>query len=204
LDKFRLDDYRRFDDGGKGMERLFRYVTAGVEKSGGKVVTNGASQFAVHLDGAAPIAFSRNRDEAKAEENLALLGLEHPLVERFMREHRSLGADGRALVGHLPGTSGTGVLTIWLAHVHGGKRQYHQRLVTLAANPQGERLRQMERQLGDLRLLRPADHAILQAGERHELLHTIRDMLRRELSHLGLLNEGESFSSRLLAWIEVA
>jgi hypothetical protein len=106
------------------------------------------------------------------------------------------------LYGRLPTGGTSGVLTIWLAQVHGGKRQYHQRIITLAANPQGERLRQVERQLTDLRSLRPADHGLLDHGQRVELLHTIHDMLRRELSHLGLLNEGESFSSRLLAWVE--
>ena len=50
LDGFRLDDYKQFDDSGKGMERLLRYVQAGVQQAGGTVQARGPSLYEVTLE----------------------------------------------------------------------------------------------------------------------------------------------------------
>ena len=75
LDGFRLDDYKQFDDSGKGMERLLRYVQAGVQQAGGTVQPRGPSLYEVTLNGEPPQRISTDRNKAKEDENLSLLGL---------------------------------------------------------------------------------------------------------------------------------
>ena len=82
LDSFRLDDYKQFDDSGKGMKRLLHYVQAGVQQAGGTVQARGPSLYEVTLNGEAPQRLSTNREQAKEDDNLSLLGLEHPVVRR--------------------------------------------------------------------------------------------------------------------------
>ncbi len=51
LEGFRLDDYKQFDDGGAGMERLLQYVRDGVGELGGKIASIGDALYKVSLNG---------------------------------------------------------------------------------------------------------------------------------------------------------
>ena len=53
----------------------------------------------VSLDGEATVQVTTNRDRARGNDYLTLLGLEHPLVVRLMTDHRVLGASHRAVGG---------------------------------------------------------------------------------------------------------
>ena len=206
LDGFRLDDYKQFEDGGQGMDRLFAYLRRAVEAAGGRVFFREGSRFEVVLDGSTVATMTRDREDAKSSEEVSLLGLEHPLVERLMAEHRALGASRRALIGHLPAArcENGAVVTFWRVEVHGGKRQYVQRVITLAADARGERLRSLERVFSRSVDVRGAEGDFPRAETRdHLLVDVFPEMLRRELFHLALLEEGQGFSSKLLAWCEL-
>ena len=205
LDGFRLDDYKQFDDSGKGMERLLRYVQAGVQQAGGTVQPLGPSLYNITLNGEAPQRVSTDRDKAKEDENLSLLGLEHPLVRRLTEEHRRLDADARALVGRLEaGGEASGAVSIWRVEIHSGQGQVQQRILTIGLSPEGERSRILERLTGRLRDLQPCDQTVLSPTRRVEFVRSaVPEMIRRELEHAGVLAEDTSFSARLLAWVEV-
>lgn len=204
LEGFRLDDYKRFDDGGQGMDRLFTYLRQSVEAADGRVVIRDGDGFDVILDDAVVARMTRNREDAKKSENITLLGLEHPIVERFMAQHRGFEASVRGLSGRVPGLERPTVVTHWLVHVHGGKRQYVQRVLTLAADAAGERLRQIERGFGRGTEVLVQEVAILDPATRHRIVTDVfPEMIRRELSHLGLLEEGQAISAKLLAWFEL-
>ena len=87
LEGFRLDDYRAFDDAGEGMRRLLNYVREGVERAGGAIRNQGGELYEVALDEPRTL-ITTNRDRAKEDEGITLLGLEHPLVRRLMATHR--------------------------------------------------------------------------------------------------------------------
>jgi superfamily II DNA or RNA helicase len=206
LDSFRLDDYKQFDDNGKGMKRLLHYVQAGVHQAGGTVQTRGPTLYEVTLNGEAPQRLSTNRDQAKEDDNLSLLGLEHPVVRRLMDAHRQLGAGERSLVGRLSvGGDVHGAVTIWRVESHSGRGQVQRRILTIGLTPEGERSRPLEH-LGDrIHDLQPSDQAVFHPLRRAELVRSaVPEMIRRELAHAGVLTEDTSFSARLLAWVEVA
>ena len=110
------------------------------------------------------------------------------------------------MIGRVPGeTALRGALSIWHVQIHGGKGQYHQRIVTIGINDEGQRSRQVERLAENLRDLAPAYEVLLDARQRMELVHAvIPEMVRRDLTHGGLLANGASISNRLLAWVELA
>lgn len=205
LDQFRLDDYKKFEDSGKGMERLLRYLHAGVQQAGGTVQPRGPSLYEVSLNSETPTRISTDRDKAKEDENLSLLGLEHPLVRRLMDTHRQLGAESRSLVGRLQSANGIqGAMSIWRVEIHGGKGHVHQRMVNIGLNAEGERYRPLERLEDYLHGLEPAQQFLFEPVRRAELVRTVvPEMIRRELAHAGVLTEDASFSARLLAWMEV-
>lgn len=205
LEGFRLDDYKQFDDGGAGMQRLLQYLRDGVSDASGTIRSVGNASFEVSLKGESRFVLTTNRAQAKDSEDLTLLGLEHPLLRGLLDEHTRLDAGHRALAGHLVGNEDArGVLTIWRVEVHGGKGQFHRRVVTLGVNAAGERSRTVERIADKLRALRPSQSSLLSAAERVELVRKVLpEILRRDLSHASALPEGASFSARLLAWIEL-
>ena len=204
LEGFRLDDYKQFDDGGKGMKRLLRFVQDGVQSNKGTVVCKAPTIYEATFDGS-EVRFTTDRDRAKDDDNLTLLGMEHPLARQLMQKVRDLSAARRCLVGRIGSDDAPrGALTVWHVQIHGGKGQYHQRIVTIGVNEQRERSRPIERFAEKLRELVVSHEALFHSGQRTELVRAIiPEMVRRELAHNGLLANGASISNRLMAWVEL-
>ena len=90
--------------------------------------------------------FTTDRDKALQEEELDLLGLEHPVVKQWLDTYTSVKAQDRALIGNIDGNRDeTGLITIWLVVVHGKGGQVQQRIVRLGISEGGERSPYLER-----------------------------------------------------------
>ena len=205
LEDFRLDEYKQFDDAGAGMDRLLQYLRAGIAQAGGTLRDKEDGLYEVLLNDESKHELTTNREQAKGSERLTLLGLEHPLVRSLMETHTQLDAAHRALAGSLPQhPDARGVLTVWRVELHGGKGQFHRRVVILGLNETGERSPLVERMAAHLRDLKPPRSALLEPDRRLELVRkTLPEMLRRDLAYAGALPEGASFSAHLLAWVEL-
>lgn len=179
-------------------------MVEGVRAANGSVASPARTLFEATLNGS-QVRFTTDRDRAKEDETLTLLGIEHPLVRRLMHGHRISPASQRALVGRAGGEPAVrGVLSIWHVQVHGGKGQYHQRIVTIGLNENGERSRPIERLASNLCDLEVAQECLLAPERRdHWVRSLVPEMIRRELDHNGLLGNGASLSARLLAWVEL-
>lgn len=204
LESFRLDEYKQFDDGGKGMERLLRFVQEGVRANKGTVTCKAPTQYEATVDGT-QVRFTTDRERAKEDDNLTLLGIEHALARLLMQKVRDLPAARRCLAGRVLGDGAIrGALSVWHVQIHGGKGQYHQRIVAIGINEQRERSRQIERLAEKVRDLAAAHEALFDTGQRTELVRAvIPEMVQRDLAHNGLLANGASISNRLLAWVEL-
>jgi SNF2-related domain/Helicase conserved C-terminal domain len=204
LEGFRLDDYRQFDDGGMGVKRLLRFVQEGAQAASGTVICKDPTLYEVNLNGT-QFRFTPDRDRAKEDDNLTLLGIEHPLARLLIQRQREFPAAQRCLVGKVLSEKEIhGALSIWHVQIQGGKGQYHQRIVTIGINDRMERSRQIERLVEKLRDLAPAHDGLFESGHRTDMVCSIvPGMVRRDLSHNGLLANGASISNRLLAWVEL-
>ncbi|MEZ6152348.1 MAG: hypothetical protein R3C09_19785 [Pirellulaceae bacterium] len=140
-------------------------------------------------------------------DDLSLLGLEHPVVEYLMRQSRELDPSKRGIVGKFTGREEsipTGAITFWHIHVHGPGGQYQQRIVPIGIDGNGERSMVIERLTTHLREIQPHAFVISTSPKPRGLLaEIIPEMLQRELTMKGWLPENASYSSKLLAWIEV-
>ena len=206
LDGFRLDEYKQFDDGGAGMQRLLRYLREGLSQAGGTISGGvGDPVYEASLNTGQSQFITTDRTRARDRDDLTLLGLEHPLVRSLMEFHTQLDVRERALVGGVSNTdSDSGAISVWRVEVHGGKGHYHRRIATIGLNADGERARSIEAMATHLPQLTAAEAAVFPRDKRVAFVRNrIPEMLRRDLSHSGALPEGASFSARLLAWIEV-
>jgi len=206
LDRFNLGDYRRFDDEGRGMQRLLAFAQRAARLEGGEFRPGGKDIFVLHRPNSEPVLFTIDRDKALQEVELNLLGLEHPIVKRWLDAYASLKPEERALIGNIADNGDeTGLITIWLVVVHGKGGQVQQRIVRLSMTTAGERFPHLERLSKDLlrtcacRKESPLDQETVS----HLVNGTASELLHRELMYSGFLQEGASYSSRLLACVEV-
>jgi len=207
LEGFRLDDYRQFDDGGQGMQRLLGFTRECVRAAGGALRELGHGVFEAVLPGGRVERFTVDRTVAKEAEDLGLLGLENPLVREFMDEYRALPAEQRAVRGRLRDAVGAGTtLTIWRVEVHGAGGQFKQLLLTLGLSADGERVPHIEALAQRLAELGPieSDAPDLVAELARAIPSRLPAIVRRELQHRGLLTEDASFAMKLIACVALA
>ena len=203
LEGFRLDDYRVMDDAGAGMARLVRYVQESVSQHGG--LWRPLSEDTFEVAGITETTrLTQTRETAQADDHLALLGLEHPIVKWLFEKDIMLPAHRRGFVAtkgeHL---DGNGVLTIWRVVLQNPDGVAMRRIIPIAVDSVGQRRRDVEVNAMAIRNLWTASIPSLQPGQRRALLHTdLPEIVRRDLAFRGYLSESSSISLRLLAWIE--
>jgi SNF2 family DNA or RNA helicase len=157
LERFNLGDYKRFDDEGRGMQRLIAFVQRAARLDGGEFRLRGEEDYELILPQTVPLLFTTNRDRALQEDDLNLLGLEHSFVKAWLDYYTALSPESRALIGHIDGNNAEiGVLTIWQVVVHGKGGQIHQRIVRLGMTPEGDRSQLLERISKSLLAIGPA------------------------------------------------
>jgi len=199
LDKFSVGDYRKFDDQGRGMQRLVDFVQRAARLDGGEFRPKGNDLYELRLPGQNPMTFTTDRDKALENDALELLGLEHPAVKAWLEKWSALGPADRSVAGALDGDQAAGVLTVWHIVVNAKGGQTIQRVVRLGMNLDGERSPNIERAAANFLALKPRQIGPEQAASlKPAVSDRATGVLHRELAHSGLLQEGASYSARLL------
>jgi hypothetical protein len=203
LESFRLDEYKKMDDGGEGMARLARYFQAALVRKGGTCIRISKTRFQAQEDGELPFSITTDREAAKEDEHTSLLGLEHPIVKQLLDEDRQLEGSARALIAS-SSADVKGVLTVWHVSLQDSAQRFVQKIIPIGLDSEGKRNKTIEFLASSFGNLSPASESALKSTTRTELMSTvIPDMLRRDLSYKGLLSESVTMSWRLLAWIEL-
>jgi hypothetical protein len=200
LDKFSVGDYRKFDDEGRGMQRLVEFVQRAARLDGGEFRPKGDDLYELRRPGQNPLTFTTDRDKALENDTLDLLGLEHPAVKAWLDKWSALSPADRYVAGALDGDPAAGVLTIWHVVINAKGGQTLQRVVRLGMNLDGERSSGIERASANFLAVKPRQIGPEQAvALRPVVSDRATGVLHRELMHSGLLQEGASYSCRLLA-----
>lgn len=199
LEPFRLDEYRPADAQG-GLERLISFVGAALPQVGGSLERLATTCYRVHLPGLTPIDVTTDRDEAMANEQLALVGLEHPAVADLLGLASGLPADQRALV--VQGADLPMVTSVWelrVTELNGGQVR---RLLHVRVDDDGRAVcLPLESQPIAWDVVTGANVAA--KIDRDALLtNQIPSAIRASLVHSGALTNTATFTARLLAWLE--
>lgn len=204
LEKFNLSDYQRFDDGGKGMKRLVAFAKKAAEQHGARFVDHPSDVLVLHR-GEEEVRFTTNRDLALEEEKLQLLGVEHPLVEGWLRSLQGSPASARALVVELEGGDHTGTaLTIWKVIVQSPGGRITQRIIRLGVKEDGSRDPLLERACRDLLKAVRSSTTFVGIDKIRDQASAAEKLLHRELEHQGLLVDGATYSATLVALLAIA
>jgi len=203
LEGFSLEDYRPFRDLAGSVGRIHDFLSAALAEQGWNVGRSLDGLFVVtNSNGIATARFTDDRERAMATDELALLGLDHPLVAEQIAKWRTTAAE--QLGASVRADGGDSAVVSWWAveaTTPQGDRRAH--LVALAMTTSGSRVTSLER-LPERLLDRPACGSLLLQQARQKMLgEVIEPALQRELHHRGLLGGEGSFSADLIAWLEV-
>jgi hypothetical protein len=206
LDTFNLSDFQEFDDQGRGMQRLLTFAQRAAHLEGSELRPDGEEIYELIRPSQPTLLFTTERNKALAVEELNLLGLEHPMIKAWMEQATSLPPEERGVIGQLAGNGqGAGLVTIWHVTIHAPGGQIQQQIVRLGLTPTGERSGHLERLSQNLLKTEVASGtSTINRENLSELVsRTAAELLHRQLTYSGALQEGASYSSRLLACLEV-
>jgi len=203
LDGFSLDDYKPFSDVSSSLQRLVRFFSAAVAERQQRLVKVDEETYdLVTREGAGLSRFTLNRDAATSEDNLELMGIDHPRVKE------ELDRWGRAPPEEL-GVAVTGdvdelvVLSLLMIETSSGQGERRVVIQPIAVSLEGGRMPMVERQ-AERYLLGLPTAPVLVAEDRIQLFtRVIEPMLQRELRHKGAMNGEGSYSAELIAYVEI-
>ncbi|MBX3394308.1 MAG: DEAD/DEAH box helicase family protein [Phycisphaerae bacterium] len=203
LEKFNLGEYQKFDDKGEGMRRLVAFVQRASALFGGQFVSKDDTRYVLIDPDKAETPFTTDRDEALREENVELLGLEHPAVSRLIESCRQLEAERRFVSARTESDlPGPGLSTVWRVIVQADGGKVDNRVVRLGFDESGDRSLAIERVVRSFGGLKSSD-ARPDTRDAGVLVARFRDALHREMSHAGLLSERGSYSTNLLGAVAI-
>lgn len=204
LDRFSLDDYKPLADIEQSKARIMAFLRQSLLSEGGEIQTLDDRRFLVRsAEMQAPLKCTLDRDLAQEEEGLVLLGIDHPLMTRFIARWRSMppGLVGAAA---MTGLGRPAILTAWFVQSFGKPSESGSYLIPLAVDLEGKRLPALEKQYQTC-FSAPPGKPFCQTTDRRRLLtDIIEPMLQRELTHRGIAGPERSYSTDLLTWVEVS
>ena len=202
LDRFSLDEYQPLSNVTEGMGRLVEFMRTAVELDGKQWQKSGDNTYAIVAQNGSTIEanFTTNRDESLANERLGLLGLDHSIVERHLKEYRDLPPAELGIRVQSP-DGRTGVVSLWQVTSQGERGEIRTHVVAVAVGPDGQRVPAWERTVDQLFHAPAANRSTPPAVER--ITETCESMLHRELTHRQIISEQRGYETRMIGWIEV-
>ncbi|MCP3685977.1 MAG: DEAD/DEAH box helicase [bacterium] len=204
LDRFSLEDYKPFSDIEESQKRLSNFLRIALEQQGGGIRSLENGRFSIATsNGKLERNGTMNRELARADDTIDLIGIDHPMVNDLLNRWRTVSPDNIG-TSVSDGQEKQCSLSIWLVKEHVKESEQRTHLVPLAVDSKGQRVPLIEKQHTEL-FQRPPTRSVMSMEERIRLLKSIIEpMLQRELQHRGIASETGGYSVELISWVEVS
>ncbi len=203
LDRFSLDDYQPFANIDASKQRILGFLRAALEADRGSVEPAGADCFrATFPEHSESLVFTLDREVAQRDEKIQLMGLDHPLMVRFLKRWRLQQPELLGVATAASSGTPRGVLTVWSVEAFGGPSS-STHVIPIAIDLSGQRIPSLEKRYAEAFAGTPAESR-LDVIARKQLYHDfVEPALQRELGHRGLAGPSGGHSTELIAWVEV-
>lgn len=204
LDGFSLDDYQPFSDISSSMQRLVNFLAAALDERNQRLVKIDEETY--ELDSTSTGSkkrFTLDRDTATANDNIELMGIDHPTVQEELGRWRSLSPESLGAVANSSEEGDPVLLSLWMVETTAGNGEKRISLQPIAVNMEGSRVPSVERQTD--RYLRAEPGSPKLSDDERLLLFSsvVEPTLQRELKHKGAANGYGSYSAELIGYIEI-
>ena len=202
LEGFSLDDYKPLSDVTSMMGRLQKFLVAAVADRGWTLRVVDDTKVELQGSEIGLVRMTLDRDTANATEGLALLGLDHPLVQTELSRWQALEPEqvGVAVRAEVETVS---ILTIWRVVVSSQGGQRKTVLQPIAVRPDGARLPSVERRIESVMHGEPANPTWSTDERRQVFERTVEAALQRELRQRALTGEHGGYSAELIVCAEL-
>lgn len=199
LDRFSLDDYAPLSDTRDSLERLITFIATAFNLDNKVFRDDGEAMFTLLDSSGNELAkFTSDREKANQSENLNLVGLDHPIIEKLLGEYRKLPPEEVGLITKSPENK-TAAISLWEIETHNNKGHEIRSIIKIAIDKEGSRVPSMEKNLDGL-------YFGLEGNLSEEIrpyLDSAENVLERELTHRGIIERGQPYSSKLVGWIQL-
>lgn len=203
LEGFSLDDYKPFSDVSSSLNRLVRFLSTAVADRQQKLIkVDDETYDLVTIDGTVRTRFTLNRDVAASQDDLELMGLDHPLVQEELGRWRSLSPEavGIAVASDVEEPV---LLSLWMVEASVGNGERRLVLQPIAVKQDGTRVPAVERQCERYLQASAATPKFLPDQRLDLFTRAVEPTLQRELKHKGAVNGDGSYSAELIGYVEI-
>ena len=203
LDSFSLDDYKPLANIDKSKSRIVEFLRAAVESNGGGIRQIDDYRFELTTDtNADSIVCTLDRDLARDDDRLTLIGIDHPIINRLSGQWRAVSPSALGATATI-GLEQSAVLTVWLVQSFGSGQDAGTCVIPVAVNREGVRVPAIEKRYRECFGAKKG-RLLFNQQERSDLLHGhIEPTLQRELGYRSIASPEKGYSTELLAWVEV-
>lgn len=203
LEGFSLDEYTPLADIENDKKRILNFVSVAVNAEGGAFEKVGSDRYKVVFDDESKQKiYTLNRELAQRDEEVDLLGVDHPEVARLLRgwedmSPEKMGASVSFGVGQIA------IITVWYIRIYEEGKDSSAYIIPIATDKNGKRLPSLEKRYDKVIRKASPRPPLLDEGMRTYLLEEqIEPILVREIKYRNLTLPGGGYSPRLLAWVE--
>lgn len=203
LDGFSLDDYKPFSDMSSSLDRLVHFLSIAVTDRRQKLLKiDDATYDLINDEGVRQARFTLNRDVAAGQDDLDLLGIDHPIVQEELGKWRSLPAE-EVGISVTADVDSPVLLSLWMVETSTRNGERRVLLQPIAIQQDGTRVPALERQT-ERYLQAPTTSPKFDPEQRLELFtRLVEPTLQRELKHKGAVNGDGSYSAELIGYVEI-
>jgi hypothetical protein len=143
-----------------------------------------------------------NRDIANSNDNIELMGLDHPVVQEELGRWRIVPPEdiGIAVMADVDDPV---LLSFWMVEASGNNGERRVVIQPIAVKEDGTRVPAVER-LGERYLQASSTSPNLLPAQRMDLFtRIVEPTLQRELKHKGAVNGDGSYSAELIGYVEI-
>ena len=204
LDGFSLDDYKPFADVSSNLEHLVDFMTGALAVRQIRVLRiDHQTLRIVDTRDAECRTFTLDRDTATTNDDVELMGLDHPLVQEELQRWTSLPPEDLGIAVRGQG-AGPALVSLWRVEATNGAGERRMTVQPIAVRRDGTRAPSLERQL-DLVMRGEPANPTLDATERLQLFsRAVEPTLQRDLRHKGSAAGDGSYAADLIGYLEVS
>ncbi|MEM6504459.1 MAG: SNF2-related protein [Planctomycetota bacterium] len=203
LDRFSLDDYEPLSDIDSSKQRIIDFLSVAITRDDGKFEMLDGKRFRIRPSGSNHSSIcTLDRELAQSDDQLELMGIDHPLISRLMTRWRKLEA---AVIGSSVDLNfgQNVVLTLWLIHAYGTNADAGTYVIPLAIDMDGKRVPAIEKKYGECFRANACQSGLTPEDRRRTLSELIEPTLQRELGHRGIASPASGYSAEMIAWVEI-
>lgn len=204
LDGFSLEDYKPFADTSIAMEKLVNFTRSALESEGKQLtVINDTMYNVVAQSGEILLRFTTSRNIAREQTKIDLLGLDHPIVQKAITQWKTIQPNSLGISVAAASLDKPVIVTCWIVDATNEAGEHRAHIQPIAVDLKGNRISLMERDL-EAHFAKIGVSSPIKVEQRSMILKEhIQPMLQRELQHKAIVSAQGSYSSQLIAWIEL-